>query len=45
MDETSPRPKASSKNEHYEVITEANSFMSSLLGLWKDLNENNTQLK
>lgn len=38
MDDSSPLPKASNKDEHFEAITGANGFMSSLLGLWKDLN-------
>ena len=39
MDDSSPLPKASNQNDHYEAITGANGFMSNLLGLWMDLNE------
>ena len=39
MDDTSPLPKASSLDDHYEAITGANGFMSNLLGLWKDINQ------
>lgn len=39
MDTSSPLPKASNKSQHYEAITGANGLMSSLLGLWEDLNE------
>ncbi|MEQ9288028.1 MAG: hypothetical protein RIG77_14010 [Cyclobacteriaceae bacterium] len=42
MDETSPLPKASNKSDHYEAITGANGFMGSLLGLWLDVNNVNS---
>lgn len=38
MDKTSPLPKASNQNEHYEAITGANGLMSNLLGLWEEVN-------
>ncbi len=35
FDDTSPLPKASSKHDHYEAITRADTLMMSLLMLWK----------
>jgi hypothetical protein len=38
MDSSSPLPKASNENDHYEAITGANGLMSNILNLWIELN-------
>lgn len=38
MDSSSPLPKASNENDHYEAITGANGLMSNILMLWIELN-------
>jgi len=45
FDETSPLPKATSKHNHYEAVTRADTLMMSLLRLWVVKNKQELNIK
>jgi hypothetical protein len=45
MDDSSPLPKASSRNDHYEAITRADTLMMAMLRLWAVQHEKGGRLR
>ncbi len=45
LDDASPLPKASTKNDHYEAITRADTLMMALLKLWQVRNKPDAKIR